>query len=453
MATDRSLRAGHRSKLPGPLMRAVAVTAGGVLAGAMVVRAGGLIAMLTMSILGIGSLLLVLRMCGGEDDSEERARLVRWTMVAFGAHLAFGYVLSSTNASVEFFGGDALTYHGAASQIVEHWNGDAFMPRLAGGKEGYYYLLAGIYWVFGPYQAAGLALNAALAAGLIPVVGDTTRRLFGEGPVRFVAPLLLLLPGLFVWTSQLLKEAPVLFFIAVAANCVVRMTERVTLARVVTFAMMAAFLLAFRGHVGSFIAAGLLGGVVVGRRQLTSGIAIGVLVFGAMVIVVLAAGVGESGFETVSEANLEQANNTRQGLALGTGSGFGQDVDISTSRRAISYLPLGVVSFMLGPFPWQSGGLRQLAAIPDVLVWWWLLPRLWTGYRQSGRLIGRRTLVLVLPVLLSLVVLALVISNYGTVVREREQIVVLVVPLIALGLHARAVSLASPPAPALTVRP
>lgn len=419
---------------------ALVVAGGAVLAGAMVVHAGALIGLLTMSVVGIGLLLLLIRICGEDESPEDRRRVLRWTLAAFVAHLLGSLAISSTGASVRFFGGDAATYHHTAGQIVDHWNGAGPMPRLPSGRDGFYYLLAGLYRVFGTHLPVGLALNATLAAGLIPVVGDSTRRLFGDRAVRYVAPLLLFLPGLFLWTSQLLKEAPILFLIAVAVNCAVRMTESIAPGRIVVFATATALLLAFRGAVGSFVAVGLVAGLILGRRQVLSGAATGAIVLATMAIVVLAGGVGESGFETVAESNLQQANNVRQGLAAGVPSGFGADVDISTSRSAVRYLPVGLVSFLLGPFPWQVDGVRQLIAVPDVLVWWWLLPSLWVGCRKSLRLIGRRSLLLVLPAVAASVVLALVISNYGTVVREREQIVVILVPLIALGLASKAVT-------------
>ena len=421
----------------------VALAAGACLAGAMVVRAKGLIALGTMMLVGIGFVLLLVRAYGQQLPRADHDRILRWTLAAFAAHLLFGLAVSHSAGSVRFFGGDAVTYHVVAKQIMQHWTAGAVMPHLPGGKEGFYYLLAGLYWVFGPFSTAGLALNAAFAAGLLPVVSDSTRRLFGEAPVRYVAPLVVLVPGLFIWTSQLLKEAPILFFIAVAVNCAVRMTERPTFTGVVTFAGAVALLLSFRGHVGFFIAAGLFAGVIVGRRQLLTGVAAGAVVLAAMTIVVVVVGVGESGFDIVTGADLQQANVTRQGLAYRTGSGFGEDVDISTSRRAVSYLPVGLVNFLLGPFPWQQGGARQLVAIPDVLVWWWLIPSLWAGYRESRRLLGRRSLLLVLPAAFASGVLALVISNYGTVVREREQLVVILVPLIALGLAGRAAARAA----------
>lgn len=423
------------------LFRTLGVGVGAAVAGAMVVRGRDPIALITMSLLGLGFLIVLSRAASRDASPEDQRRLLGWTLAAFAAHLIFSFAVSSTSASVKFFGGDAVTYHQTATQILNHWIAGGVMPHLPSGKEGFYYLLAGLYWVFGPHQSAGLAVNAAFAAGLIPVVTDSTRRLFGERAVRYVAPLLLLLPGLFVWTSQLLKEAPILFFIAVAMNCAVRMTERFSAWPIVLFAASTAVLLTFRGHVGVFIAAGLFAGVILGRRQLLSGVGTGAVVLGVVALVVVGGGVGESGFEVVTTASFEQANNTRIGLAYNTGSGYGgENVDISSSGGAARYLPLGLVNFMLGPFPWQGGGARQLFAIPDVLVWYWLLPSLWVGYQQARRLIGRRLLLALFPAMTSLVVLALVISNYGTVVREREQIVVLLVPFIALGLASRAES-------------
>lgn len=410
---------------------------GACLTGAMVVRSAGLIALGTMSLIGLGIVLLLVRVYGAEATPEEQANTLRWALVAFAAHLFASLVISYWTPSVRFFGGDALTYHSAAEQIVRHWTSGAALPRLPSGREGFYYLLAGLYWVFGPYTAAGLALNAALAAGLIPVVGDTTRRLFGDGPVRFVAPLLLLLPGLFVWTSQLLKEAPILFLIAVGINCAVRLTDRLATGWILLLAADVAVLLTFRGHVAVFIAAGLFAGLLLSRAQLVSGVATGAVVLATVALFVLGGGVGESGFEVVTRSDLEQANIVRQGLAYNTGSGFGSDVDISTSRRAVAYLPVGLVNFLLGPFPWQLGGTRQLVALPDVLATWWLIPRLVLGLRLARARIGRRLRVVLLPAAFLSGVLALVISNYGTVIREREQVVVILIPVIALGLAAR----------------
>jgi hypothetical protein len=105
-----------------------------------------------------------------------------------------------------------------------------------------------------------------------------------------------------------------------------------------------------------------------------------------------------------------------------------------------------VVSFLLGPFPWHITGARQLPFVPDMLAWWILLPSLWGGLRASRRLIGRRQLLIVFPVVGTVLFMGLALGNFGTVVRERLQVVVLVVPLIALGLAERKALRAEPDA-------
>jgi 4-amino-4-deoxy-L-arabinose transferase-like glycosyltransferase len=418
---------------------------GALLAGAFVVRKGDLAALMTMSVLGIGGVLLVVRICSDPDgDVEAGRRMVRWSVGAFAAHLAFGFIVTNSAALTSYLGPDSTAYHQIAKGIVDHWNEGTGMPRLVGGKEGFYYLLAGLYWVFGTYAAAGVAFNAALAAALVPLTTDTTRRLFGPVAARYAAPLVVLMPGLFLWSSQLLKEAPVLFFIALATNAAVRISERMTPAPVLALVTAIALLLTFRGPIGLVVGAGIVGGVILSRGELAGGVGTGIVVLGLIAAFVIVGGVGEAGYETTLSTNLQDASRIRQGLALTADSGFGAEIDTSTSRRALTYLPMGLFNFSLGPFPWQGGAARQLAALPDVIVWWWLLPVLWRGYQEARRRIGRRALTVVLPAVTTWLMLSLVISNFGIVVREREQVVVLVAPLLALGLAQRARARAQP---------
>ena len=79
-----------------------------------------------------------------------------------------------------------------------------------------------------------------------------------------------------------------------------------------------------------------------------------------------------------------------------------------------------------------------MLAIPDVLTWWALLPSLWRGLLRAWRRTRRRGLFLmVVPAAGASMVLALLVANYGTVVRSRLQVFLLLVPLIALGLEQR----------------
>jgi len=406
----------------------------------MVVKLSAVVALLAPATVGILALLVLVRGVINWPDEATRRRVLWWTMVAFAAHLLFGLAATNISRKVWFYlGTDAVGYDAVARAMVQHWNQGLPFPSVSDGKEGFYYMLAGLYWVFGAHTASGLAVNAALAAGLVPLMSDLTHRLFGPAAARFAAPLVVVLPGLFLWTSQLMRESGMLFLLAVALSCAVRLTERVTLSAfvILTTALILAF--TFRAPVALILAAGLIVGIAVADRQVVTGVVRALSALTIMIALMLASGIGYLGYQTATSVNLNQADIVRKDLAYSARTGFAEEVDISTTRTALQFLPWGVFNFVLGPFPWQIREARQLPFVPDVIVWWLLLPSLWRGWRAASRLIGRRQLIMLIPALGTVLFMGLALGNFGTIVRERLQVVVLVVPLIALGLAQRGV--------------
>jgi 4-amino-4-deoxy-L-arabinose transferase-like glycosyltransferase len=370
-------------------------------------------------------------------DPAGRRSVMRWTMASPVAHLVCGMLLTVPDTIRSYVGPDSYTYHDQAKLLLAHWTTGTPVPALPGGKEGYYHMLAGIYWLFGAHPAAGLAVNAVLASAVVPLVFDSTRRLFGREAARYAPPLVVLMPSMFAWTSQLLKEAPVVFLVAVMANCAVRTTERFSLGPVVVATAALSLLLTFRGPVAFALGVGALAGIALGNRRLSSGLTVGLVATALAAMLVLTLGLGRSGYDASVQSDLQQAGTVRTDLALSGSSGFDANVDISSPRAALSYLPVGVLQFSVGPFPWQIRGVRQLPALPDVLVWWCLLPSLGRGALAAGRRWGRRWLVLALPAVTATLLLGLTVGNFGTLVRERVQVLVLLLPVMALGLSER----------------
>jgi hypothetical protein len=305
------------------------------------------------------------------------------------------------------------------------------------GKDGFYYLLAGLYWVFGATTVAGLGVNAAFAAGLVPLVTDTTRRLYGPSAARYAAPLTVVVPGVLVWTSQLLKEAAVLFLLALAVNFAVRIVQRISVVPLAGLAGAMAVLFTFRGWVGVMAAGGIAIGIVFGRRELLRGLGSGVTAVALLGALVVVTGLGYSGYSTAVGSDLALASEVRRDNARSARSGYDSNADISTPARALTYLPRALTTFLLGPFPWQIRSARQLIVVPDMLVWWALLPSLWRGMRGAARQHGRQVLLLLMPALTTSVLLALTVGNLGLLLRERTQVYVLLLPFFCLGLSMR----------------
>lgn len=431
-----------------PVAQATVTVSAAAIFGVMQVTSGGTIALLAPALLAPMVLAVLVRsLIHWDDDPSAQRRLLTWTMLSFALHILFALALNDVSATLaQAFAGDSVGYHNTALAIYRHWTEALPIPFVPSGKEGFYYLLAGVYWLLGPHRSAGLVVNAALAAALVPVVSDTARRLYGAAAARYVAPLVVLLPGIFFFTSQLLKEASVLMCVAAAANFATRLVKRTGPPALVGLATAMILLFTFRSYVALVMTVGFVAAIFIGKGVI-SGVGTAVAAAG-LVAVLLSVGIGSSGYDTAVGADLEQASVVHKGLQQGANSKFGAGADIATAGGALSYLPSGLANFALGPFPWQIRGVRQLPAVPDVLAWWLLLPALWQGLRKSLRRIGRRTLVLLLPALMSTIVLTLSLSNFGIVVRERMQVVILLVPLISLGLAERAARRAARHTPA-----
>lgn len=426
-----------RSIDPSP-KRVLGAAVGAVVLGGLVSTVSGAIALFVPSLVGIVVLVLLVRGLIQWPDEAARRRILWWTMMAFGAHLIFGLAATNISDTIRFYlGTDSFHYDETARAMVHHWRDGLPFPRVGRGKEGFYYMLAGLYWLFGFHTAAGLAVNATLAAGLVPVMTDATHRLFGSRAARYVPYLVVLLPGLFLWTSQLMRESGMLFLLAVVINCAIRLVGRLAPAPMIM--LIATLLLAFtfRAWVALIVAAGVVVGLTIGHRQLLTGLSTGLSTLVIVGVIMVASGLGYSGYKTAVDVDLEQANVVRKDLAYSGRTGYEVEVDISTTEGALRYLPRGVVNFVAGPFPWTIREARQLPFIPDMLAWWALLPSLWVGFRAAGVMVGRRRWLLVLPAVGVILFMSLALGNFGTVVRERLQVIVLLVPLLALGLAQR----------------
>lgn len=354
-------------------------------------------------------------------------------LVLLGTHLALGLMINASRTVTNYIGPDAVGYHRDAVRLLAHWRGEQVRPLLAGGKEGFYYGLAWLYGLFGPHKAAGLAIVAICAALVLPITADTTRRLFGPGRDRPLGPILLVLPAFVVWTSHLLREAPIVLCIAILVNCAVRLSVRASAGALIVMGATGGVLLTLRANVAFVLLLALVVGITLGRRHLIHGVSTAAVILGVVALLVLAGGLGLRGYRLASQANLQQVNDVRGDLATTANSGFQDKADVSTTKSAANYLVAGLPTFLLGPFPWQVSGSRQLPGMVEAMTLWLLIPSLIRGIRRSWHAVGRQTLILLAPALLLSLVLALLTGNFGIIVRERLQVLIVLLPIVALG--------------------
>lgn len=416
--------------------RALAVLAGVAAAlglGVALVQAPWVYALMVPAVVSLGALWAVLRWTATNEPGDRL--VVRWTYAAYVLHLAVSLGISASGQATRIFGGAADASHLGALAILRHWSDGTSLPTFAPGEAGFSYGLARLYQLVGPHQGAGLALISLCSALAVALVADTTRRLFGSRARLAVLPLLVLLPGLLVWASQLLGEAPVLVALALAANLAVRLSEQLRLGRLVMLGATVAALFTLRPTIAYVVAAGLLVGLVVSGRRVAAAVATAAMLAGVVAVLALGGAVGGSSYEGSIDAALASSASVDRTTA------DGNRVDLATSGR-VADLPSDLPQFLLGPGSSQAGSLQQGLGVLEALTIWCLVPSLVRGLGRGRRLIGRRSAFLLTPALALTLVLTLLMGSStgssGNLVGDRLLVLVLLLPFIALGRVGRA---------------
>ncbi len=382
--------------------------------------------------------------CGlllSRGEGAHRDFLVRVFVGALLLRMAVGVVINVFELQ-EFFGGDALTYDFYGGMLIDTYHQqnaylrDDLRAWVTGSGWGMVYLVAFVYSLIGRNMLAVQFVNAVVGAATAPVIFLCARHIFQNVRVAKLAALAVAFyPSLVLWSSQGLKDGPIVFLLALTMLATLRLGERISAKYLVTLVLATAGIMTLRFYVFYMLVAAVAGAFIIGMRPLTS------LSLARQVAIVLMLGVGltyigvlrRAGTQFEQYGNLEAVQRTRSDLVRSANTGFGQDVDVSTATGALSVIPLGMTYLLFAPFPWQLASLRQSITLPEMVVWWVSFPLLILGIWFTLKYRFRQAL----PILLFTTMLTLAYSifqgNVGTAYRQRSQILVFYFIFVAVG--------------------
>lgn len=364
--------------------------------------------------------------------------LVQLFVVGLLVRVVIGLVIY-LSALQTFFGGDALTYDEQGLELWRSWQGRGVYTGAVEGSTvvwGMPYLVAGIYWVVGRNMLAVQFFNAVVGAATAPVIFLCARQIYGNlRAARLAGGFVALFPSLVLWSSQGLKDGPVVFVLAVTMLATLKLGERLSVKYLLVMLCALLGLLNLRFYIFYLVLAAIGGAFLVGMRQVsTQSLARQMAIIAAVGLSLTYIGVlrtASAQFETFG--NLEAVQRSRSNLAQSAESGFAEDVDVSTTTGAITAIPLGLLYLLFAPFPWQLANLRQSITLPEMLIWWSCFPLLILGLWFTLRYRLRQAL----PILLFTTMLTLAYSifqgNVGTAYRQRSQILVFYFIFVAVG--------------------
>lgn len=369
--------------------------------------------------------------------------LLRLFVAALLVRIVIGLAIFTFRGQ-DFFGGDAITYDFFGNAQMLGWGGDKYYQGIAnqfvrsgqGSGWGMVYLVAAVYSVIGRNMLAVQLVNSVFGAATAVVIYLCAHQVFKNLRVARLAGIAVAFyPSLVLWSAQGLKDGPIVFCLALAILCTLKLGEKLSLKYIVILIGVLLSLVALRFYVFYMICVAIAGAFVIGMQQISA------VSFARQFTAVILLGLAltyvgvtrSSAVQFEHYGNLQQLQNSRLDQARSAESGFGRDVDVSSTSGAISTIPMGVLYLLFAPFPWQITSLRQSITLPEMVIWWASFPMLvlglWFAIKYRLRMIS--------PILIFTVMLTLAYSvfqgNVGTAYRQRAQLLVFYFIFVAVG--------------------
>ncbi|HZI20756.1 MAG TPA: glycosyltransferase family 39 protein, partial [Pyrinomonadaceae bacterium] len=293
---------------------------------------------------------------------EERDFLLVVFFGGLALRMFCGLMIYYTGAQ-EFFGGDALTYDFLGAQLLKVWQGetpyhvfDQVLGVFLNRNWGMIYIVGGIYSITGQNGLAVQYFCAVLGAATAPVVYLCAVDIYNNRrAARLAAYATAFFPSLILWSSQGLKDGPLVFLLALSMLATLRLGRGLKVAHLALLAAALFGIFTLRFYVFYMMAASVAGAFLIGAGKVSiKSVVRQVFIMLVVGLAMIQFGVLRSaGTQLESYGNLEAVQRSRADLAQSGQSGFGRDVDVSTTSGALSAIPLGAVYLLFAPFPWQ----------------------------------------------------------------------------------------------------
>jgi 4-amino-4-deoxy-L-arabinose transferase-like glycosyltransferase len=379
--------------------------------------------------------LFAIRFLPVRGSGEQAARVRAALCAALGARWAAG-LLIYYYAPYGAFAEDNWSYARYGRALAEYWQGGGG-PGLPPQSEFFYYTVNAVVFTlvgFAPLVVA--TLNCLAGVATVWLAHRVAADLVDEETAVYAAWLVALFPSLVLWSSMNLRDVWVLVGILCVAASVLDVYRGRWTPAVLTAAVGFGCAGLFRTYLIPMLLLGLvMGAVMASTRRVTASVSAAVvLVAGAIALTLLLAPALNA--DTVGDAVLQDLTAQRRSLASGESVYLG-DAEFRSITDVVLFLPLGAAYFFFGPFPWAVEGGRQAMTLPEVFLWYALVPYIAIGARAALRRSASASLVLLCVATSIAVPFILVSSNLGTAYRHRAQVLVILLVFAAAGLAAR----------------
>lgn len=353
---------------------------------------------------------------------------------------------------------DATTYSREGWAIAQYWHGVSKEKPLIYLQYSYYNAV--IYYLIGNNPLVIRIINCFLGTVSVIFIYFIAREIFDKKVAVLSSIFCALFPSMIFWQVYNLKEASYMFCLISATLIVTKLQAKDKKMNFIYILLTVPFLV-YLNFLKIFIFAFFAYGVIlsffinirkkVAWRNLIYGLCF-IIIFGlisksmhgyelffkspARVIVEVVRVVWMDKKPQVSPTltqTLVSINHMRKALATGK-SAYKKNVNISTPRKAIAFLPTGMTYFLFAPFPWQTKGFLQHFTIPEVLLWYLMVPFMLYGLFYAFRFKWREISCIFIYMGITIALYSLVQANIGTFYRQRVAIIPFCLIFASIGI-------------------
>jgi len=334
--------------------------------------------------------------------------------------------------------GDAWCYSESGYSVLQLWlsgirnvqeiTTNMMKISISGNLGNYDFWNAIVYYYTGKSPLSVIFINCLASSVTVIFIYYITKRLYNEKAAKISAILTAFWPSLFTWSIQNLKEPLSIFLITVLIWAVLQLKER------------------FRFYLLFII---ILSSLALKELRIASFFMFYAVIFPLSLILflwkknrvlfiflILLAGTGLA----VAISNylnnrslLEYINYIRTVRAYGN-TAFLPDLDITNPEKLMFFMPVALLVSWLAPFPWQIGSMSQITAIPEMLLYYSLLPAMFIGWRFVMRYKIEENGLIIIYIAIMMLALAFIEGNIGTLFRHRAMVLPFMFILVGIGL-------------------
>lgn len=400
----------------------------------------GIVASLLTFVFALGVITIISR----NSEEEEKVFLIQIFVGALLARLALCVFAFGFNFQ-EYLASDYLPYEGRGFELYQYWIGNAsitesskwylFDTQSVGSAM--YYLVAVIYLFTGRNPLAASLFCGVIGAATVPLVYHCTYAIYSNKRVAKTACIAIaFFPAFIVWSSFLLKDGLMMFFLVITVFSLLRLQKKFNYFDVIAILVSLVVIAGLRFYIFPVLVLGVFSSLIIGTKNTTRSLMSRIVTTVIIGVVLAYFGVASVVQKNVENyGNFDQLQNSRSDLAQSGDSGFGRDIDVSTTEGAISALPIGLTYLLLSPFPWQITSLRSALTLPDTLIWWCSIPLMFIGIYYAAKSKLRENIAILVFVLTLTLLYSIFQGNVGTAYRQRTQIQVFLFMFIAVGFE------------------